>query len=63
MSALPNPDLLYRIPLTARTVLDVGCNTGALGAAYRQMNPAARIYGIAQRIIVCMRWSGHTIYS
>lgn len=46
MSALPNPDLLYRIPLTARTVLDVGCNTGALGAAYRQMNPAARIYGI-----------------
>lgn len=41
-----NPDLLNRIPLSARTVLDVGCHTGALGAAYRRRNPAARLLGI-----------------
>jgi SAM-dependent methyltransferase len=41
-----NPDLLDRIPLTARTVLDVGCASGALGAAYRRLNPRARILGI-----------------
>ncbi len=43
---LPNPDLLARIPLDARTVLDVGCATGALGAAYRQYNPRALLLGI-----------------
>ncbi len=42
----PNPDLLDRIPLSARTVLDVGCATGALGVAYKQRNPAARVLGI-----------------
>jgi SAM-dependent methyltransferase/glycosyltransferase involved in cell wall biosynthesis len=41
-----NPDLLDRIPLTARTVLDVGCASGALGAAYRRLNPRARLLGI-----------------
>jgi SAM-dependent methyltransferase len=41
-----NPDLLDRIPLTARTVLDVGCASGALGAAYRRLNPRARVLGI-----------------
>ena len=41
-----NPDLLSRIPLTARVVLDVGCHTGALGAAYRRLNPNARLLGI-----------------
>jgi SAM-dependent methyltransferase len=41
-----NPDLLDRIPLTARTVLDVGCATGALGAAYKRLNPRARVLGI-----------------
>ncbi len=41
-----NPDLLARIPLAARTVLDVGCAGGALGAAYRRFNPAARLLGI-----------------
>lgn len=41
-----NPDLLDRIPLTARTVLDVGCSTGALGAAYRRLNPRARVLGL-----------------
>ena len=28
------------------TVLDVGCHTGALGAAYRRLNPTARLLGI-----------------
>ena len=41
-----NPDLLERIPLSAGVVLDVGCNTGALGAAYRRLNPRARLLGI-----------------
>jgi trans-aconitate methyltransferase len=42
----PNADLLSRIPPDARTVLDVGCGTGALGAAYRKVNPRARLFGI-----------------
>ena len=41
-----NQDLLDRIPLDARVVLDVGCNTGALGAAYRRLNPRARVLGL-----------------
>jgi SAM-dependent methyltransferase len=41
-----NQDLLHRIPLTARVVLDVGCGEGALCAAYRQMNATARLLGL-----------------
>jgi SAM-dependent methyltransferase len=41
-----NPDLLDRIPLYARAVLDVGCGTGSLLAAYRRFNPRARLLGI-----------------
>ncbi|MEA2732174.1 MAG: hypothetical protein QOF70_6649 [Acetobacteraceae bacterium] len=41
-----DPDLLSRIPLSARTILDVGCGTGTLAAAYRAMNPKARLFGI-----------------
>jgi SAM-dependent methyltransferase len=43
---LPNTDLLERIPLAARIVLDVGCNGGALGMAYRRFNPRAVLLGI-----------------
>ena len=43
---LPNPDLLALIPPDAHTILDVGCGTGALGAAYREQNHAARLLGI-----------------
>jgi len=43
---LPNADLLERIPLSARVVLDVGCGSAALGAAYRRLNPRARLLGI-----------------
>ena len=41
-----NHDLLERIPLNAGVVLDVGCHTGALGAAYRRLNPRALLLGI-----------------
>jgi 2-polyprenyl-3-methyl-5-hydroxy-6-metoxy-1,4-benzoquinol methylase len=41
-----NPELLEKIPLSARTVLDVGCAQGALGAAYLRRNPNARFLGI-----------------
>jgi 2-polyprenyl-3-methyl-5-hydroxy-6-metoxy-1,4-benzoquinol methylase len=41
-----NPDLLDRIPLDARTILDVGCGTGALARDYKLRNPAAKVYGI-----------------
>ncbi len=41
-----NPDLLARIPLDARLVLDVGAGAGALGATYRRRNPAARLIAI-----------------
>jgi SAM-dependent methyltransferase len=50
MTDLPNPDLLSRIPLASRTVLDVGCRTGALGAAFRRLNPTARLLGIDKDI-------------
>jgi 2-polyprenyl-3-methyl-5-hydroxy-6-metoxy-1,4-benzoquinol methylase len=41
-----NPDILDKIPLSAKTVLDVGCAQGALGAAYLRRNPAARFLGV-----------------
>ncbi len=41
-----NQDLLDRIPLSAKVVLDVGCGTGGLGAAYRKLNPRAHILGL-----------------
>ena len=43
---IPNPDLLDRIPLNARTLLDVGCSMGSLGAAYKRRNPTCRVYGV-----------------
>jgi SAM-dependent methyltransferase len=44
--SIPDSDLLWRIPLSARTILDVGCGQGGLAAAYRRMNPRARLLGI-----------------
>jgi SAM-dependent methyltransferase len=41
-----NPDLLERIPLSATSILEVGCGAGALGAEHKRRNPAARYFGI-----------------
>ncbi len=41
-----NPELLEKIPLNARVILDVGCAQGALGADYLRRNPQARVLGI-----------------
>jgi SAM-dependent methyltransferase len=41
-----NPELLDKIPLNAKTILDVGCAQGALGAAYLRRNPKCRVLGI-----------------
>lgn len=43
---LPNPDLLARIPPHIEALLDIGCGTGALGAAYRQINGRAHLFGV-----------------
>lgn len=54
-----DPDLLSRIPLSARTVLDVGCGTGTLTAAYRAMNPHARLLGLASGAIAASTAVSH----
>ncbi|MGP0065994.1 MAG: methyltransferase domain-containing protein [Isosphaeraceae bacterium] len=41
-----NLELLQRMPVDARIVLDVGCGAGALADAYRRINPDARYLGI-----------------
>ena len=46
MPELPDPEVLRRIPLSARTVLQVGCTSGDLAAAYRRMNPKVRLLSL-----------------
>ena len=41
-----NPDLLDRIPLDAKLVIDIGCATGPLGVEYKRRNPRARVIGV-----------------
>lgn len=41
-----NPDLLYRLPSTANTVLEIGCGSGALGQAFKAINPDAIYFGV-----------------
>ena len=41
-----NPDLLDRIPLNAKAVVEVGCGTGALGGAYKLRNPQVHYIGV-----------------
>ena len=40
------PDLLHRIPVTAEAVLEIGCGSGALGEAYKRINPTATYIGV-----------------
>jgi 2-polyprenyl-3-methyl-5-hydroxy-6-metoxy-1,4-benzoquinol methylase len=44
-----NPDLLARIPLTAKAVLELGCGDGALGARFKAFNPDVHWSGIERR--------------
>lgn len=41
-----NPDLLRVIPPDARSVLEIGCGTGAMADHYRRMNPKGRYVGV-----------------
>jgi SAM-dependent methyltransferase len=41
-----NHDVLARIPLTARAVLEVGCGSAALGAEYKRRNPNCLYVGL-----------------
>jgi len=41
-----NVDLLQYIPQTARVVVEFGCGKGALGAAYKRINPRCRWIGV-----------------
>ncbi len=43
-----NPDLLQRIPVIARAVLEVGCGAGALGAAFKAIRPEVVYVGLEQ---------------
>jgi SAM-dependent methyltransferase len=43
-----NPDLLRRIPVNARTVLEVGCGAGALGVAFKAIQPEVVYVGLEQ---------------
>jgi len=58
-SASLNPDLLQRIPLSARTILDVGCGGGGLTAAYRLMNPTVRLLGIETDLVAAAAAARH----
>jgi O-antigen biosynthesis protein len=41
-----NQLLLRAVPPDACRILDVGCGTGQLGAALKQLNPARTVYGV-----------------
>ena len=41
-----NQDLLRRIPLTSQSILEIGCGTGALGQAFKEMKPTAYYVGV-----------------
>ncbi|MCX7373979.1 MAG: methyltransferase domain-containing protein [Alphaproteobacteria bacterium] len=55
----PNADLLARIPHDARIVLDIGCGEGGLAAAYRRINPRARLFGLEADAALAARAAPH----
>ena len=48
-----NPELLKLIPPDAKTVLEIGCGTGALCEAYRRMNSGFQWVGIESNKEAC----------
>lgn len=57
--AQANPDLLSRIPLDARMLLDVGAGAGGLGAAFRRRNPAAILHAVEPDPVLADHAAGH----
>jgi SAM-dependent methyltransferase len=41
-----NKALLQKVPPRARSILDVGCGTGSLGAALKRQDPSRQVFGI-----------------
>ena len=41
-----NPELLDRIPVTAKIVLEIGCGAGGLAYEYKRINPTAKYIGV-----------------
>jgi 2-polyprenyl-3-methyl-5-hydroxy-6-metoxy-1,4-benzoquinol methylase len=41
-----NPDLLSKIPVTAKRVLEVGCGSARLGKAFKARSPQSQYFGI-----------------
>ena len=41
-----NPDLLAKVPVTAKRVLEIGCGTGGFARAYRDINPTCDYWGV-----------------
>lgn len=41
-----NPDILSRIPVGAKIVLEFGCGSGALGEAYKSLSPTSTYVGV-----------------
>lgn len=50
-----NPDLLARIPASAKKVLEIGCGTGALAKAFKLINPGVLYYGVEYNKSACVR--------
>jgi O-antigen biosynthesis protein len=42
----PRPEIAALVPADARTIVDVGCGAGALGASLRQAMPGRKVIGI-----------------
>lgn len=41
-----NEDLLNRIPPSSKNVLEIGCGSGWMGAAFKSKNPSSKYFGI-----------------